>query len=57
MGHDIWGKPMLLLGVLLLIAGIQLITTGFVLELLMRTYYESQGKKTYNIREKHTYGQ
>ena len=57
MGHDIWGKPMLLLGVLLLIAGIQLITTGFVLELLMRTYYESQGKKTYNIRERHTYGQ
>ncbi|NTW23710.1 MAG: glycosyltransferase family 2 protein, partial [Lentimicrobium sp.] len=27
LGHDIWGKPMLLLGILLLIAGIQLIPT------------------------------
>jgi len=48
-GADIWGKPMLLLG------GIQLITTGIVLELLMRTYYESQDKKTYTVRSIHTY--
>jgi glycosyltransferase involved in cell wall biosynthesis len=49
-GKDIWGKPLLLLGILLLLAGIQLITTGLIAELLMRTYYESQGKKPYNIR-------
>ena len=49
-GHDIWGKPMLLLGILMLLGGIQLITTGIVLELLMRTYYESQNKKTYSVR-------
>jgi glycosyltransferase involved in cell wall biosynthesis len=49
-GQDIWGKPLLLLGILLLLAGIQLITTGLIAELLMRTYYESQGKKPYNIR-------
>ena len=54
-GADIWGKPMLLLGILLLLGGIQLITTGIVLELLMRTYYESQDKKTYTVRSIHTY--
>jgi glycosyltransferase involved in cell wall biosynthesis len=54
-GQDIWGKPMLLLGILLLLGGIQLITTGIVLELLMRTYYESQDKKTYSVRTIHTY--
>lgn len=54
-GHDIWGKPMLLLGILMLLGGIQLITTGIVLELLMRTYYESQNKKTYTVRNLITY--
>ncbi len=54
-GADIWGKPMFYLGILLLLGGIQLITTGIVLELLMRTYYESQDKKTYTVRTIHTY--
>ncbi|MFT5724132.1 MAG: glycosyltransferase involved in cell wall biosynthesis [Bacteroidia bacterium] len=54
-GFDIWGKPMLLLGILMLLGGIQLITTGIVLELLMRTYYESQNKKTYSVRTIHNY--
>lgn len=49
-GEDIWGKPLLILGLLLLLAGLQLITTGLIAELQMRTYYESQGKKPYNIR-------
>lgn len=49
-GEDIWGRPMLLLGILLALAGFQLITLGIVSELLMRTYYESQGKKAYSIR-------
>jgi glycosyltransferase involved in cell wall biosynthesis len=49
-GHDIWGKPLLLLGILLVIAGFQLITTGIIAELQMRTYFESQNKKPYRIR-------
>lgn len=56
MGADIWGKPMLLLGILLLLGGIQLITIGIIAEILMRTYYESQNKKTYSIREVHQAG-
>ncbi|HHM20922.1 MAG TPA: glycosyltransferase [Bacteroidetes bacterium] len=51
MGHDIWGKPLLLLGILLVIAGIQLVTIGIVVEIQMRTYYESQQKRPYKIRK------
>ena len=50
LGQDIWGKPLLILGLMLVIAGIQLITIGFVIEMQMRTYYESQHKRPYKIR-------
>lgn len=50
MGQDIWGKPLLILGVILLLGGIQLITIGIVVEIMMRTYYESQQKTVYRIR-------
>lgn len=50
MGQDIWGKPILILGVLLLLGGIQFITIGLIAEVTVRTYYESQGKKTYRVR-------
>lgn len=50
MGHDIWGKPMLILGLIFLLGGIQLITIGIIADINMRTYFESQNKKTYNIR-------
>ncbi len=49
-GYSIWGKPLLLLGVLLIIAGFQLITIGLFADLLMRTYYESQNKTPYRIK-------
>lgn len=51
MGEDIWGKPMLLLGMILLLGGIQLITIGILAEISMRTYYESGSKKTYQVRK------
>jgi len=50
LGHDIWGKPLLFLAILLIIAGIQLINIGIVTELIMRTYYESQEKRPYRIK-------
>lgn len=52
-GEDIWGKPLLILGLILLLGGIQLITLGILSEVSMRTYYESQQKKTYHIRKVH----
>jgi glycosyltransferase involved in cell wall biosynthesis len=50
-GHDIGHRPLLTLGVVLLLAGIQLITSGFIAELIMRTYYQSQKKTPYTIKE------
>ncbi len=50
MGEDIWGKPLLILGVLLTISGVQLITVGIIAELQVRTYFESQNKTPYKIR-------
>jgi glycosyltransferase involved in cell wall biosynthesis len=50
MGESISGRPLLFLGVLLTMTGIQLITIGFIADLIMRTYYESQNKKPYNIK-------
>ncbi len=43
--------PMLLLGVLLIVVGIQFITMGLLAEIMIRTYYESQSKPIYYIRE------
>jgi glycosyltransferase involved in cell wall biosynthesis len=51
LGEDIWGRPLLLLGVSLTLAGIQFLTFGFMAELMMRIYYESQNKKTYLVKE------
>ncbi len=50
MGHDIWNRPILILGLIFLLGGIQLITIGIVADINVRTYYESQNKKTYNVR-------
>lgn len=50
MGQDIWGKPLLILGILLVLGGFQLITIGIIVEIQMRTYYESQGKTPYKVR-------
>jgi hypothetical protein len=50
LGQDIWGRPLLILGMLLLFMGIQFITIGIVVEIQMRTYFESQAKRPYKIR-------
>lgn len=48
-GEDIGGRPLFYVGILMLIMSVQFITTGFVSELLMRTYYGSQNKKPYVV--------
>lgn len=57
MGQDIWGRPLLLLGITLLLAGIQFLTFGLIAELVMRVYYESQQKKPYTIKKIITFQQ
>ncbi|MBI4825822.1 MAG: glycosyltransferase family 2 protein [Nitrospirae bacterium] len=49
-GQAIGGRPLLLLGILLIIVGIQLIGMGLLGELLVRVYHESQKKPIYTLR-------
>ncbi len=50
MGEDIGNRPLLMFGMMFILAGIQLFTIGIVMELLIRTYYESQKKRPYRIK-------
>ncbi len=50
MGADIWGRPIMILGFILVLGGVQFITTGIIAEIIVRTYFESQNKKTYTVR-------
>jgi glycosyltransferase involved in cell wall biosynthesis len=44
-------RPILWLGVMLVILGVQFLFFGLLAEIQMRTYYESQGKSIYVMRE------
>ena len=43
--------PMMIAGSLLLLAGLMMFSTGLIGELVMRTYFESQDRRIYAIRE------
>lgn len=43
--------PLIILGMALVMGGIQFIATGLIGEMLARTYYESQNKPVYTVRE------
>lgn len=51
LGEDIGGRPLLLVGVVLMIAALQFLTTGILAEMLARTYFEAAGRNAYTIRE------
>ncbi|WP_394970776.1 glycosyltransferase family 2 protein [uncultured Croceitalea sp.] len=50
-GQDIGTRPLLIFGMMFILGGIQLFTIGIVMELLIRTYYESQQKRPYRIKK------
>lgn len=50
LGNPIGDRPLLTLAVLMITVGIQSMMMGMIGELLMRTYFESSGRKTYVIR-------
>ncbi|MCC6346293.1 MAG: glycosyltransferase family 2 protein [Nitrospirales bacterium] len=50
-GVDIGGRPLLLLGVLLIIVGVQFVGMGLLGEMLVRVYHESQKKPIYAIKK------
>lgn len=51
LAQNIGDRPLLILAVVLILAGIQLFGFGVLAELLMRTYHESQGRQIYRVRE------
>jgi glycosyltransferase involved in cell wall biosynthesis len=50
LGTSFIQTPLLLLSALLFLMGFQVIMIGLLAELVMRTYHESQGKRTYVVR-------
>jgi hypothetical protein len=50
-GSSIGGRPLLLLGALLIIVGIQMIGMGLISEILVRVYHESQRKPIYVVKK------
>lgn len=50
-GIDMTGNPFIILTTLFLLVSIQLISIGLISEINIRTYYESQNKKIYRIKE------
>jgi glycosyltransferase involved in cell wall biosynthesis len=51
LGQNIGDRPLTLLGILLVVLGVQMISTGLIADMVMRTYYESQNKPAYYVRE------
>jgi hypothetical protein len=53
LGVDIIAEhaPLLIAGSLMFFAGVMFFSTGLIGEVLMRTYFESQGRRIYAIRE------
>jgi glycosyltransferase involved in cell wall biosynthesis len=51
--HDLLAEhgPLMILGGLLLLGGLMMFSTGLLGEVLMRTYFESQGRRIYAVRE------
>jgi glycosyltransferase involved in cell wall biosynthesis len=49
--EELADRPLLLLGILLIVVGIQLLSLGLVADVVSRTYHESQGKRPYYVRE------
>ena len=48
---DLDGTPLLIFAAVLVIVGVQFLLMGILADLVMRTYFESQDKKTYQIKE------
>ena len=53
MGHDIVAEhgPLMIAAALLLMGGLMMFSTGLIGEMLMRTYFESQNRRIYAVRE------
>jgi glycosyltransferase involved in cell wall biosynthesis len=53
-GSDMTGNPLLYLSITFLIISVQVFLMGLIMEVLTRTYHESQGRRVYAVREVHS---
>jgi glycosyltransferase involved in cell wall biosynthesis len=53
LGHDIIidHGPLMIAGALLILTGVMMFSTGLLGEVMIRTYFESQGRRIYAVRE------
>lgn len=51
MGQDIWGRPIMILGVLLMFIGFQIISTGLIIDHVIRNDYETNAAKPYKVKK------
>ncbi len=53
LGYEIFYEhgPLMMAGMLLLLTGVTMFSTGLLGEMMMRTYFESQGRRIYAVRE------
>jgi len=50
-GEPLANRPIVLLGILMVVVGVQFVSIGLLGEMLVRTYHESQTKPVYRVRE------
>jgi len=50
LGFSLSDRPLFIVAIFMILVGVQFVTIGILAEMLMRVYYESQGKKPYYIR-------
>jgi hypothetical protein len=50
MGESIGNRPLMFLGFFAVVSGLQLLTTGVIAEILMRTYYDAGKFNSYHTQ-------
>lgn len=50
LGESVGGRPLLWLGFFSVLAGVQMLTTGVLAEILMRSYFDNSGARSYHTK-------
>jgi len=51
LGESVGGRPLLWLGFFSVLAGVQMLTTGVLAEILMRSYFDQSGARSYHLKQ------
>lgn len=53
LGDNVAGRPLLWLGFFAVLAGVQMLTTGVLAEILMRSYFDQSSTRSYHLMSEH----